>query len=98
MIRTPYLLLALAMPLSLARAQDLGEGFETTPIEVTPEHARAVERGLDWLAAHQNADGSWSYNQDTVLQIRGQAEPFHHTDRNTLFKVGEPSPNPLAAS
>jgi len=43
-----------------------------------------------------NADGSWSYDEDTVLAIRGQAEPFHHTDRNTLFKVGEPTPNPLA--
>jgi hypothetical protein len=30
------------------------------------------------------------------LEIRGKAEPFHHTDRNTLTKVGEPIPNPLA--
>ena len=30
------------------------------------------------------------------MQIQGLAEPFHHTDRNTLTKVGEPSPNPLA--
>jgi hypothetical protein len=43
-----------------------------------------------------NDDGSWSYEQDTVLQIRGRAEPFHHTDRNTLFKLGEATPNPLA--
>ena len=28
--------------------------------------------------------------------IRGQAEPFHHRDRNTLAKIGEPTPNPLA--
>lgn len=60
MIRTPFLLLALAVLGSLTRAQDLGEGFETLPIEVTPEHAKAVERGLEWLAAHQNADGSWT--------------------------------------
>ena len=45
-----------------------------------------------------NADGTWTYRQDTVLQIRGQAEPFHHTDRNTLTKVGEPTPNPLASA
>jgi hypothetical protein len=31
-----------------------------------------------------------------VLQIRGQAEPFHHTDRNRLLKIAEPTPNPLA--
>jgi len=43
-----------------------------------------------------NADGTWSYDEDTVLQIRGQAEPFHHTDRNTLSRIGEPTPNPLA--
>ena len=41
-------------------------------------------------------DGTWSYDEDTVLMIRGQAEPFHHTDRNTLAKIGEPTPNPLA--
>ena len=29
-------------------------------IQVTPEHARAVERGLEWLVKNQNEDGSWS--------------------------------------
>jgi hypothetical protein len=43
-----------------------------------------------------NADGSWSYDQDTVMLIRGQDQPFHHIDRNTLVKIGEPTPNPLA--
>jgi hypothetical protein len=43
-----------------------------------------------------NADGTWTYDEDTVLMIRNQAEPFHHTDRNTLEKVSEPTPNPLA--
>ena len=38
----------------------------------------------------------WSYQQDTVLLVRGQKEPFHHTDRNTLTKIAEPTPNPLA--
>lgn len=41
-------------------------------------------------------DGAWSYFEDTVLQVRGQAEPFHHTDKNTLTKVGEATPNPMA--
>ena len=41
-------------------------------------------------------DGSWSYDEDTVLMIRGQTEPFHHTDRNHLHKLAEPTPNPLA--
>jgi hypothetical protein len=42
-----------------------------------------------------NPDGTWSYFEDTVLMVKGQAEPFHHTDRNTLTKIGEPTPNPL---
>lgn len=41
-------------------------------------------------------DGSWSYEEDTVLLIRGNPEPFHHTDRNTLTKIAEPTPNPMA--
>lgn len=40
--------------------------------------------------------GKWEYEEDTVLQVRGRSEPFHHTDRNVLSKVGEPTPNPLA--
>ena len=43
-----------------------------------------------------NPDGSWSYALDTVLKVRGSEEPFHHRDRNTLVKVAEPTPNPLA--
>ena len=42
-----------------------------------------------------NADGSWSYVLDTVLVVRDRTEPFLHQDRNTLFKVAEPTPNPL---
>jgi hypothetical protein len=43
-----------------------------------------------------NADGTWTYEEDTVLLIPGNAEPFHHTDRNTLTRITEPTPNPLA--
>lgn len=41
-------------------------------------------------------DGSWSYDEDTVMTIRGQAEPFHHRDSNRLYRVEPPTPNPLA--
>lgn len=44
-----------------------------------------------------NPDGSWSYVSDTMLQVRGQPEPFKHRDRNTLVKVGEPGLNLLAS-
>ncbi|HYM42930.1 MAG TPA: heme-binding beta-barrel domain-containing protein [Steroidobacteraceae bacterium] len=43
-----------------------------------------------------NGDGSWSYVQDTMLKVRGRAEIFRHRDCNTLVKVAEPTPNPLA--
>jgi hypothetical protein len=43
-----------------------------------------------------NGDGTWSYGEDTVLMVKGQSEPFHHTDRNTLTRIGDPTPNPLA--
>lgn len=42
-----------------------------------------------------NPDGSWSYVSDVMLAVRGKPEPFQHRDRNTLFKVAEPTPNPL---
>lgn len=41
-----------------------------------------------------NEDGSWSYEQHTMLAVRGQAEPFRHQDSNTLVKIAEPTPNP----
>jgi hypothetical protein len=41
-------------------------------------------------------DGSWGYEEDTVLKILGQDELFHHTDRNLLKRVTAPTPNPLA--
>jgi hypothetical protein len=43
-----------------------------------------------------HADGSWSYVSDTMLAVRGRAEPFRHRDRNTLVRTAEPEPNPLA--
>ncbi|MGZ3376773.1 MAG: FABP family protein [Phenylobacterium sp.] len=48
------------------------------------------------LAITFDPDGGWSYVSDTMLAVRGQAEPFRHRDRNTLRKVAEPTPNPLA--
>jgi hypothetical protein len=32
-------------------------------------------------------DQSFSYEEDTQLQIKGQKELFHHTDKNTLKRV-----------
>jgi hypothetical protein len=42
-----------------------------------------------------NDDGTWSYEEEGVLQIPGRDEPFHHIDRNTLTRIAAPTPNPL---
>lgn len=58
------------------------------------EHAFTT---LDWrIEVTVQPDGTWSYAQDTTLQILGSAAPFHHTDRNTLTRVADPVPNPRA--
>jgi len=50
-----------------------------------------------WIRVTINEDGTWGYEEDTVLKVHGQTEPFHHRDRSVLTKVGEATPNPLAA-
>jgi hypothetical protein len=42
------------------------------------------------------ADGTWSYEEEGLLQVPGRSELFPHTDRNTLTRVAPPQPNPLA--
>ncbi len=41
-------------------------------------------------------DGTWSYEQDTVLQVAGSEQVFHHTDANTLRRIAEAEANPMA--
>jgi hypothetical protein len=41
-------------------------------------------------------DGTLAYEQDTVLQVAGRPEPFHHLDRNLLRRIAPPRPNPAA--
>ena len=43
-----------------------------------------------------NADGTWSYEQTTSHEIPGRDAVFQHIDRNTLTRVADPTPNPLA--
>ena len=43
-----------------------------------------------------NDDGTWSYEEEGVLQIPGREETFNHIDRNKLTRVAPPTPNPLA--
>jgi hypothetical protein len=71
-------------------------GSETYGICSNPflEHAfKTIEYRINVTI---NADGTWGYDEDTVLMVRGKTEPFHHTDRNILRRIAPPVPNPLA--
>ena len=39
------------------------------------------------LSVNIHDTDSFTYEEDTVLRIKGQANPFHHTDSNTLYRV-----------
>jgi hypothetical protein len=43
-----------------------------------------------------NDDGTWSYEEHTQMRIPDRQGLVDHVDRNTLKRVGEPVPNPLA--
>ena len=43
-----------------------------------------------------NPDGTWTYDEHTMLVLPDRVEPFDHTDRNTLRLISRPTPNPLA--
>ena len=43
-----------------------------------------------------NSDGTWSYEEHTQMRVPDRETPVDHVDRNTLRRIGEPTPNPLA--
>jgi hypothetical protein len=45
-----------------------------------------------------NDDGTWTYEEETVIEVPGRSEPFHHVDGNTLSMVNPPVANPMAAA
>jgi hypothetical protein len=47
------------------------------------------------VTAHD--DGTWSYEEHTGMRIPDRDGIVDHVDRNTLRRVGDPIPNPLAA-
>ncbi|QIL78551.1 FABP family protein [Diaphorobacter sp. HDW4A] len=71
-------------------------GSLTNGISSNPflEYAFRTERYTITVTKH--GDGTWSYEQDTLLVTPDRKDPFHHTDRNTLRKVGECTLNPTA--
>jgi hypothetical protein len=43
-----------------------------------------------------NENGTWSYEEEGVLQIPDREGTFSHIDHNTLTRTGPPELNPLA--
>jgi hypothetical protein len=92
----------IAMAVGKAIAEDKSfelvttRGSETYGICSTPFLEYAFKTVEFRIKVTINPDGTWSYEEDTGLMIRGKTEPFHHTDRNTLTRIAEPTPNPLA--
>ncbi len=72
------------------------EGSETFGICSVPFIQYAFKTIEYRIKVDIHPDGTWTYDEDTVMMIRGKTEPFHHTDRNTLMRVAPPTPNPLA--
>ena len=75
----------------VARQDDPCFGIKSAPFL---EHAFQTVEFRIKITIHD--DGSWTYDEDTTMLIQGLSEPFHHTDRHQLFKVAEPTPNPVA--
>jgi hypothetical protein len=46
------------------------------------------------VTVHEN--GTWSYEEHTAMRVPGREGLVDHVDRNTLRRIGDPVPNPLA--
>jgi hypothetical protein len=73
-------------------------GDETTGIVSNPFLDQAFHTVSFRMRVTANADGTWSYEQHTEMRVPGREGLVDHVDRNTLKKIAEPAPNPLAAA
>ena len=73
-------------------------GSVTNGIVSNPFLDRAFRTESFRMRVMVNDDGTWSYEEHTMLRIPDRDALVDHVDRNTLRRVGEPTPNPLAAA
>ena len=71
-------------------------GSETYGIVSNPFLDRAFRTTSYRIHVQVHPDGSWSYEEEGIMEIPGRDGPFHHIDRNTLHRVAAPTPNPTA--
>jgi len=50
------------------------------------------------MAVTVHPDGTWSYEQETMLQLPDDVALFSHTDKNRLVRIGPPVDNPMAVA
>jgi hypothetical protein len=72
-------------------------GSEVYGIVSNPFLERAFQTVSFRMRVTVHANGTWSYEQHTMMRVPGREGLVDHDDRNTLRKIGEPTPNPLAA-
>ena len=71
-------------------------GSETYGIVSNPFLDRAFRTTSYRIHVQAHADGTWSYEEEGIMEIPGRDEPFRHIDGNTLHRIAAPTPNPLA--
>jgi len=71
-------------------------GSETNGIASNPFLLEAFRTISYRIQVTTHPDGTWSYEEEGLLQMPDRAEPYPHRDRNTLHRVGPPIPNPLS--
>ncbi len=73
-----------------------GVGSEVYGILSNPFLDRAFRTLSYRMRVTHHPDRTWAYEEEGVLEIPDRDEPFSHIDRNTMTRVGPPTPNPLA--
>ena len=71
-------------------------GTEVYGILSNPFLERAFQTVSFRIRVTVNDDGTWSYEEHTEMRVPDREGLVDHVDRNTLRRMGEPTPNPLA--
>jgi len=72
-------------------------GGGTTGIVSAPFLDRAFRTTEFRMRVTVHDDGTWSYEEHTMMEVEGRADLVDHVDRNRLRRTAAPQPNPLAA-
>lgn len=71
-------------------------GAETYGILSNPFLVRAFKTVSFRMRVTVHDDGTWSYEQHTMMRVPERDGLVDHVDRNTLTRIAQPTPNPLA--